>query len=84
MDSQQELLCELIQIVICDRIENSVDGYKHRILFQLYFAMFFNLNAMPRPNSALVHSAYAHFKAPCPVLNPGVLLLIYSIWTFLF
>lgn len=42
--------------------KNSVDGYEHKILVQLYFALFINLNAMPRPNSALVHSVYAHFR----------------------
>lgn len=61
-----------------------MDRYGHKILFQLYFALFINLNGMPRPSSALVQSVYAHFKDPCRCLNPGVLLLIYGIWSFHF
>lgn len=61
--------------------ENSMDRYGHTILFQLYFALFINLNGMPRPSSALVQSVYAHFKDPCRGLNPGVLPLIYGIWS---
>lgn len=30
------------------------------------------------------YSVYAHFKDPCCGLNPGVLLLIYGIWSFHF
>lgn len=58
MHSQQELLSNtksLLQelLVTVMLTGNSMDGYKLKIAFQLYFAMFINVK-MSRPNPAII------------------------------